>query len=402
LKRTPTPSGLETASEQERYVQALGHLQRYDKEASLDAAIQLLETLSHERAESPVVQAALARAYLNKLSITRDQSWADKAAQASARAQKLNADLPEVDVTIGSLRVETGQPREAVPAFREALATQPNNFEALLGLARAYADSGQTTEAEATYKRAISLQPAYWGGYSKLAGFYSDTGKYAAAVEMFRKVTEMSPDNARAFANLGGTYQLLGDFQKALDAYRRSLALEPTNLAYSNLGTTYFFLGQYKEASEAFESAVKLSPNYFQLWANLGDAYRWAPGLAAKASEAYAKAIELCRAELTRNPKDPIVHSYLSLCLAKTGRLQEAKEHSREALLIGGKNPEVLYNAAIVAALNRQTREAVDQVRNAAAAGYPVAFIAHEPEFASLQSEKEFIRITKSVKKETL
>src|SRR5262249_40852427 len=204
----------------------------------------------------------------------------------------------------------------------------------------------------------------------------------------------------RALANLGGTYQLLGQFQKALDAYKRSLAIEKTNTAYSNLGTTYFFMGRYQEAAEAFEAAIKLTPNYFQLWANLGDAYRWAPGLNAKANEAYTRAIELCREELTRNPRDPVVHSYLSLCLAKTGRLEEAKEQSREALSTGGKNPEVLYNAAIVATLAHRPQEALGEIGSAAAAGYPVAFIEHEPEFAGLRNEREFQEITRNIKPE--
>ena len=401
-KKTPTPSGLETASEQQRYVEALGRLQRYDQQASLDAAIRLLEALSKERTESAIVQAALARAYLDKLSITRDRSWADKAARASGRAQELNPDLPEVDVTIGALRTEIGQPREAVAAFRRALSIQPNNFEALLGLARANADAGQTSEAEATYKRAIALQPSYWGGYSKLAGFYSSTGNYAASAEMFRRVTELSPDNARAFANLGGAYQLKGDFGRALSAYEKSLSLEPTNAAYSNLGTTQFFLGHYKEATESFEAALRLSPNYYQLWSNLGDAYRWTPGLETKAPDAYKKAIELAREELRSNPHDAIVHSYLALCLAKTGRLDEARVHSREAVLAGATNPEVLYNAAIVAALDKQPKEALGQIRSAAAAGYPAAFILREPEFASLRNEKAFLEITQSVRKQTL
>src|SRR5262249_24557658 len=61
---TPTPSGLETASEQQRYVEALGHLQRYDKATSIDDGIRILEGLATERPGSGLVHAALGRGYL--------------------------------------------------------------------------------------------------------------------------------------------------------------------------------------------------------------------------------------------------------------------------------------------------------------------------------------------------
>src|SRR5262249_56029722 len=61
LKTTPTPSGLETAAEQERYLEALGLLQRYDRRDSVEKALAILEPLKKERPNSPLVNAALGR-----------------------------------------------------------------------------------------------------------------------------------------------------------------------------------------------------------------------------------------------------------------------------------------------------------------------------------------------------
>ncbi|MGH9365688.1 MAG: protein kinase domain-containing protein, partial [Thermoanaerobaculia bacterium] len=44
--RTPTPSGLDTASEHERYLHALGLLQRYDKRDGIERALQILRELA--------------------------------------------------------------------------------------------------------------------------------------------------------------------------------------------------------------------------------------------------------------------------------------------------------------------------------------------------------------------
>ncbi len=81
-----------------------------------------------------------------------------------------------------------------------------------------------------------------------------------------------------------------------------------------------------------------------------------------------------------------MVHSILALCLAKTGKASGAVEHAAEAVLLDGKNPEILYNAGIVSNLAGRTDEAVDRLRRAAQAGYSRAFIEHEPEIANLRS----------------
>ena len=45
----PASAGLDTAGQQERYIEALGDLQRYDKKASVDAAIERLEGMVSAR-----------------------------------------------------------------------------------------------------------------------------------------------------------------------------------------------------------------------------------------------------------------------------------------------------------------------------------------------------------------
>src|SRR5262249_7933116 len=48
VRRTPTPSGLDTTSQQERYLQAIGLLQRYDRRDSVEHAQQILQQLLQE------------------------------------------------------------------------------------------------------------------------------------------------------------------------------------------------------------------------------------------------------------------------------------------------------------------------------------------------------------------
>jgi serine/threonine-protein kinase len=388
---TAATSGLKTASQQERYVQALGSLQRYDKSASVDEAIGLLRPLAAEEPGSALVAAALGRAYLFKFNLTREKSWAEEARAASARAALLDATLPEVDITLGELRLRTGQAAEAIRSFQHALSIRGNDYEASLGLARAEDAAGNETASEAAYRRAIQLQPSYWFGYSKFAGFYFNRGNYARAVEMFRRVTELAPDSARAFSNLGAAYHQMDKFEEALAAYRKSIAIEPTSGAYSNAGTTEFFLGRYADASRDFEKAVALTPESYDGWANLADARFWS-GQKAPAQDAYARAIRLARADLEVNPRGASARARLAVCLARAGDGNGAKEEIARALALSPRDPRVLYDVAIVTSLAGQDGKAIEWIERAVEAGCGVGQIRQEPQFASLRKDPRFDR----------
>ena len=395
-RRTPTPTGLDTASQQERYLEAIGRLQRYDQPSSIDDALKLLESLAAERPSAPLVQAALGRAYLARFNLTRDPKWVMVAAEACERARLLQPSLPEVDITLGELFLRTGKDRDAVAAYQRALTAQPSNFEATLGLARALDAGGDPSRAEQTYQRAIRLQPAYFGGYSKLAGFYFTHGRFGDATAMFRKVTELTPDNARAFANLGAAYLAQGDFNRALAEFQKSVALAPNDLAWSNLGTAQYYLGRYAEAAAAYEKSVRLLPDHYENWGNLGDAYRQLPGQESKAAEACERSAALARKELATNPRDATARSTLALCLAKTGKTEEAEAEARRSLEAAPAEPEILYNAAIVSNRAGKTTEALDRLRKALQAGYTAEIARREPELANLRGVPAFQEIVRS------
>ena len=395
-RRTPTPTGLETASQQERYLEAIGRLQRYDQPASIDDAVKILESLSVERPAAPLVQAALGRAYLARFNLTRDSKWVTLASEACKRAGLLQPNLPEVDITLGELYLRTGEYRQAVAAYQRALTAQPSNFEATLGLARAFDATGDSSNAEQTYRRAIRMQPAYFAGYSKFAAFYYTHGRLDEAAAMFRKVTELTPDNARGFANLGAVYLAQGKFDRAVVEFQKSVGLAPNDLAWSNLGTAQYYLGRYADAATSYENSVRLLPDHYENWGNLGDAYRQIPGREAHAAEACEKSVALARTELATNPRDATARSYLALCLAKTGKTTEAETEARRSLEAESAAPEILYNAAIVSNRAGKSAEALDRLRKALQAGYTAEIARREPELANLRGVPAFQEIVQS------
>jgi serine/threonine-protein kinase len=322
--------------------------------------------------------------------MTRDPSWAALARSYCERARQLAPRRPEVEVTLAQLAIRTGEADRAIPLLRHALAVQPGNSEALLALAQAWDGAGDPVRAEEAYQRLIALQPGYWAAYNKLGGFYFRLGKFREAASMFRRVTELNADSARGFSNLSGALTAMGDFEAALQAARRSVALEATGSGVANLGTLQFYLGQYDQAVGSFRKAAELMPSSFDVWMNLGDAYRWTPGRTVEAQSIYRKAIELAREQLAVNPSDGTLRTRLAIVLAKSGDLRAAE---RELSLVKEETigPEVIYAAALVATLGSRPADAVALLRRAIAAGYDRNMLARDPEFAGLRREREFL-----------
>jgi serine/threonine-protein kinase len=364
---------------QQRFLEALGYLRRYDDAESVDKAISILSSLG----ESATVQASLGRAFLYKFQLTHEPKWADPAAGACERALKADPQSADVHVTLGELKRQTGRADDAVKEYKQALTQNPNNADAILGLAETYYATGDVKNAESTYRRSIELQPNYWGAYNRLGAFYAAHGRYDDSATMFKRVIELVPDNERGYNNLGGVYLRMARYDEAVRVAAASIQRKPSGQAYSNLGTAYFFLGRYADSANAYEQATALTPSYYFFWANLGDADRLVPGRMAQAAAAYDRAIQLAFAELKMNPRDPTVNSRVALCLARRNRLKEAEAHSAIALATDPTNPRFLYNEAVISNIRGDTAGTERFLKDALQRGFNKNEFVHDPEFTA-------------------
>jgi serine/threonine-protein kinase len=373
-------TALDPAVSQRRYLEALGHLRRYDSEQSLDQAIAILEELG----TSPTVQAALARAYLGKYQITRQPQLATAASQAADRALKADPQSIDVNLTLGELWRRTGRYQDSANAFLRVLSQQPNDAQATLGLARTYTLSGDFKNAEASFKRAIALQPNYWAGYNHLGAFYYGRGRSEDALAQFQQVVRLLPDSPWGYNNLGGALQRLGRDDEAVRVFQQSIARTPTGQGYSNLGTSLYFLGRYADAAQALEKATQLIPHDFLYWRNLGDAYRWMPGREGDARRAYERAVSVCDDAIAVNAADAAAYASRGSALAKLGRRREANASILRALELEPRDADYLYEAAVIANIAGDEDESLARIEQALRFGANRTHLQRDPEFANL------------------
>lgn len=258
--------------------------------------------------------------------------------------------------------------------------------------------AGDAAGAESDLSHAIDLDPQDWRAPARLGEFLVRQGKFPDAATVLQKAVDLTPDNAIAHRMMAAAAQGLGDFDAAASHLQDAIAVDPTAPVYNNLGTLRFFQGRYAEAVPAFEKAVDLRAGSYLYWANLGDAYRWAPGLREKAPEAYATAIRLAQAELEKKPGDLDLNSRLAMYSAKRGEATAARAYLA-ALPPSGRTGAVEFRLAVSWEILGERQTALTALSAALAAGYALSEIENEPELLSLRATREYQTLIASHKR---
>ena len=391
--RTTRPPRSHDRAAHERYLQALGYLQRYENEASVDGAIALLERLIENEGGTPSLQAALGRAYLHKYRLTSRLEWERRASDACRRALALDPRAPEVLVTLGEVHTATGRYDEAIRTFRQALELRKDYAEALIGQAIALEGRGEFGEAEVACRAAIALRPEFWRGYNCLGIIFFKQGQFARAVEPWRRVIRLSPDNARGWYNLGAADFYLDRFEDAVRAYQRSIDILPTARAWTGRGTVLHYMGRFDEAAASHQRAADLTPEEPFVWGNLGSALRMLPGRQGDGETAFRRAVDLMAGRLAHNPNDAYEWAALATWRAELGMRTEALEATERALALGPRHVPALAEVGVAYFLVGDRTNALRWLEEAVRLGYGTKRLLQDPELAELRTDPEFQRI---------
>lgn len=368
----------------DHYLEGLDLLERWDKGDNLDTAIELFREAATADPDFALAYARLASALRLRYAVTREERWLDEAVEDSKKAVGLNPDLAPVQVALGRIQTTLGNYDLAFAAIERALAIDPNDAEAHLAIAKIYERQGRLADAEVSFQKALALGQDSLLIRDSYANFLYRQGKYEEAAQQWRLVIRIAPDHFGALVNLGSALSELGKIPEAITMYERAAEVRPTYMGYSNLGTAYAREKRYPKAVDALKKALEINDSDWLAWGNLAYVYSWMEGGNAKASETFSHAIQLAEAALKQNPRDPFIHSDLSLYYAKTGQAEQALKRMNTALVLSPDSAEIQAAAAEVYELIGQRDKAIERFRKAIELNYPRQRFQRNPEFAGL------------------
>lgn len=125
-----------------------------------------------------------------------------------------------------------------------------------------YTAQGNYVKAEEAFSRAIALNPHNVYAYLGLVRVKGYLKQYPEVEELFKKTIQLDCENENIYKEMGWYYRSQKNYFQAEEAFKHMVKLNKTGLsiAYLELASIYLILGRYSEAESAFKEILKINP----------------------------------------------------------------------------------------------------------------------------------------------
>ena len=147
-----------------------------------------------------------------------------------------------------------GRLQQAEELYRQVLASEPGNVDALQLLGVLAHQNGRHETAIELLTRALRLRGAVPSLHNNLGEAYRMLDRYPEAIAAYQKAIQLQSDFAEAHNNLGTVYQNQGEFEKGLTCYEHAIRFQPGYAnAHYNLARTLLTLGEFERGWREYE-----------------------------------------------------------------------------------------------------------------------------------------------------
>ncbi len=338
----------------------------------------------------------LIEAYLLAAEVARSLEDLERARRLVTQAARIDSEDPRLLFVRARLEIESGRLEAAAEAVDELERAAPGDLRAWKSRAELHFARNDHRQAIDAYREIVARWPT-WRNTVRLTDYeMTDRRTTADARRRLEELLEANPDYDAARIRLAVLATLSGQLKKAEELYEELYERLPEGslgyFAIHNLGWVHFLVGDQSEAEDSYRQALELAPGDPVVRFNLA-LVRDAGG---HRTEARALFEELLAALVTDDtetarpcPDEAQCRMILAQCLARTGRLEDAKELTEDVLQRHPKDAQALYQAAQVYVLAGEPSSARHYVRRALEKLLdPVWF--EIPSFDPLRSDPEF------------
>ena len=252
---------------------------------------------------------------LSKGNDARDAKKYAEAQEAYEGVLKLKANDPRGAYGLGNVYTDQRRWEEAEKYYRDAVAGEPSNVDALVALsvvlvqprsgsdnAKRFADAQSyaqravqldprnavawdrlgvamqargffNADTEHAYRRAVELEPQFAVAYAHLARVLKRLDRTAEAAPLYERASELAKDPA-TLVLIADSLQAEQQWDSSEPVLRRALELDARNpSALFLLGRLLVVLKRYSEVESPLKVAIEVSPQSFQSYNLLGRAY---------------------------------------------------------------------------------------------------------------------------------
>lgn len=200
-----------------------------------------------------------------RLKIADEHRQAGRLQEAAELYQQILQTEPNEPQALSGLAIlcyMVGQLEPAAQLMGRAVAVDPNSPDKRLNYSAMLAAQGKIDEATIEVRRALVLKPQFPEAYVNLGNLLSERNHLDEAIAAFRQAVAFAPQFFEACSNLGTSLMNKGENQEALVYLRRAQALRPNDpTLLFNLAITLQDCGQFPESKICYERAIQLDPS---------------------------------------------------------------------------------------------------------------------------------------------
>ena len=121
-----------------------------------------------------------------------------------------------------------------------------------------------TSRMEGQYKDVIAKDPKNYDAIVALGNLYFDSGQTEKSIEMYQRALELNPNDVNVRTDMGTMYRKMGNPDKAIEEFRKSTTIDPKHeMSWYNLGITFYYdKKDLRGAADAWENLLKINPYY--------------------------------------------------------------------------------------------------------------------------------------------
>jgi tetratricopeptide (TPR) repeat protein len=233
---------------------------------------QVKTTAQKEKAST--VLSGAAETYLDRKQTDTAIEYFRQAIALNPKNENAKLGLSEALTAKGDETSDKVNPQSAVVFYEEAVKLNDKNSAAFASLGEIYDDLNQNEKAIANYEKALQLSPELSELHAPLGILYLQKGEIALAENYLTKANSTDANDPETQYFKGLLYYKQNKNQEALAAFSSAVKAKPDYAeAYYYQGETYDRLDKDKEAINAYKEAVRINPRFTEAWFDLGVAY---------------------------------------------------------------------------------------------------------------------------------
>lgn len=301
-QNTPAPAGQSADHSTSYYYYTLGHMYAdlgaiTGSNQYINKAIENYKSAIKADPQSATLSEELTELYVQTGRLREAQTDAEEALRRNPN--DLNALRLLARIFTGQIgdgpnnRVDENMLRRAIEQYKKITDVAPKDMESWLMLGRLEKVAQDSAEAEKAYKKALDLDPDNEDALTGLALVYSDLGDTQGAADLLRKLSEKNPSQ-RSLVALAAAYEQMHQYALAADARKRILSMNPPNSAdiKREMARDLLLAEKLPDALQTYQELTSDDPNDAESFIRMSQIYRQQRNF-AKAREAADKALAI-------------------------------------------------------------------------------------------------------------